>query len=201
MCRASLLTNYDVIFHDHPSSSVVVLGCLVASIILDTNEGPTVNDQYWVNTMRDAFKCNPRFSGSFASINIHEMMVDVWVDRLHSSSINVLCFCLFVDFALDVIFIHGQFIVCGTLTVACVISIVRTIATLEKNSGLSKKEESPKISFGSLFRKGKIKETTVVEKGRRDRSRRIAGLGLACAVLLVFNVVLPPALQALHLKK
>ncbi len=58
------VTDYDAIFHDYPSSSAVVLGCLVASIILDTNEGPAVNDQYWVNTMRDAFTCNPRFSGS-----------------------------------------------------------------------------------------------------------------------------------------
>jgi hypothetical protein len=41
----------------------IVVGCLFASIVLDTNEGPDNNSQYWVNTMRDSFTCNPRFSG------------------------------------------------------------------------------------------------------------------------------------------
>jgi hypothetical protein len=45
--------------------SVVVAGCLIASIVLDTNEGPETNNQYWVNNMRDSFTCNPRFSGLF----------------------------------------------------------------------------------------------------------------------------------------
>ncbi len=49
-------------FLPHPFRSVVV-GCLFASIVLDTNEGPDNNSQYWVNTMRDSFTCNPRFSG------------------------------------------------------------------------------------------------------------------------------------------
>jgi hypothetical protein len=44
-------------------SSVIVAGCLTASIVLDTNEGPDINNMYWVNAMRDSFTCNPRFSG------------------------------------------------------------------------------------------------------------------------------------------
>jgi hypothetical protein len=42
---------------------VTVAGCLIASLALDTNEGPETNSQYWVNTMRDSFTCSPRFSG------------------------------------------------------------------------------------------------------------------------------------------
>jgi hypothetical protein len=44
-------------------SSVIVGGCLIGSLVLDTNEGPDVNSMHWVNTMRDSFTCNPRFSG------------------------------------------------------------------------------------------------------------------------------------------
>jgi hypothetical protein len=46
-------------------SSAIVGGCLVASLVLDTNEGPDVIDLYWVNTMRDSFTCNVRFPGIF----------------------------------------------------------------------------------------------------------------------------------------
>ncbi len=45
--------------------SAIVVGCLIASLVLDTNEGPDVNNLYWVNTMRDSFTCNVRFSGFF----------------------------------------------------------------------------------------------------------------------------------------
>ncbi len=44
-------------------SSAIVFGCLIASLLLDTNEGPDFNNMYWVNTMRDSFTCSPRFSG------------------------------------------------------------------------------------------------------------------------------------------
>ena len=58
-------------------SSAVVGGCLIASLVLDTNEGPDVNSLYWVNTMRDSFTCNVRFSGlllagSFFSFSVHD---------------------------------------------------------------------------------------------------------------------------------
>jgi hypothetical protein len=53
----------------------MVLGSLIASIALDTKEGPDVNDQYWTNIMRDSFTCNPRFSGVCSAPSVVFMAV------------------------------------------------------------------------------------------------------------------------------
>ncbi len=70
--------SYD--FHSPPTSQPhllrsIVAGCLFASIVLDANEGPDNNSQYWVNTMRDSFTCNPRFSGLFSAGNFAHCLI------------------------------------------------------------------------------------------------------------------------------
>jgi hypothetical protein len=68
LCFLGLFTEDDLVFvvaSRFPPllSSAIVGGCLIGSLILDTNEGPDVNSMYYVNTMRDSFTCSPRFSG------------------------------------------------------------------------------------------------------------------------------------------
>ena len=69
-----------------------------------------------------------------------------------------------IEFTLEIIFVHAQFIACGVAMVTCVISIVSKMKSLSSKTG--------------------------VGTGRRSKvQRRITRLGMMCAVLLVFNVV------------
>jgi hypothetical protein len=69
-----------------------------------------------------------------------------------------------IEFTLEIIFVHAQFIACGLAMVMCVISIVSKVKSLSSKIGAST-GQSAKVQ------------------------RRIMRLGMMCAVLLVFNVV------------
>jgi hypothetical protein len=116
-------------------SSAVVGGCLIASLVLDTNEGPDVNSLYWVNTMRDSFTCNPRFSGlrlNSPFCVVVKLVHFLSLSRLlsHHPSSHV------IEFALEVIFVHAHFIVCGAAMVMGVISIFLTLRRVLHKSGV-----------------------------------------------------------------
>jgi len=138
-------------------NSVIVVNCLIASIVLDTDEGPESNSQYWVNTMRDAFTCNPRFS----------------------------------ELYLEVIFVHFHFIFCGIAMVSSVACIIYDMAEATKSiAPVSRPKESNGSPCKALPRNlSAAQQANTVSKRIKNVQHRIMGLGFACAILLVFNVV------------
>jgi hypothetical protein len=160
----------------------MVLGSLIASIALDTKEGPDVNDQYWANIMRDSFTCNPRFSGLMCCSTIYAV-----VERT-----SFICFChsfvFVVGFFLEFLLIHLHFIMCGTATVIAVIFILVKLRQLYADRDFLTQMRRKDVHHRELGSTQKREEKSFNQK-KRDRYCRMVALAFACTVLLLFNVV------------
>jgi hypothetical protein len=75
-----------------------------------------------------------------------------------------------IDFILEIIFVHAQFLICGVLIIVSISSIVTTLERVSAAAGQSTSSNSTVKAI----------------------ERRIMRLGFACAVSLVFNVVNNP---------
>jgi energy-converting hydrogenase Eha subunit E len=107
--------------------------------------------------------------------------------RLHTFIVIVLD-SLFADWMLfhphlieltqEIVVVHAHFIFCGIAIVISVISIVFSIRRVKRSAGL-----------GTVETKNTPRES---HKTIKSVQRRIMGLGIACAILLIFNVVKAP---------
>ena len=103
-----------------------------------------------------------------------------------------------IEFTQEIVFVHAHFIFCGIAIVISVISIVFTIRHIEQ--GVTVKPlhithgagSSCSASSSSVTVETKNTPRTKSHKTVKSIQRRIMGLGVACAVLLIFNVVTHP---------
>jgi hypothetical protein len=180
----------------------MVLGSLIASIALDTNEGPDVNDQYWANIMRDSFTCNPRFSGteSASSIVLNGTFLDGFVccSTIYPVVERTSFILIVVEFYQEFVLVHLHFIMCGTVMVMAVIFILVKLRQLYATRDFISQMRHKGVPHRELDTGTRMAEITFNQQ-KRDRYCRMVGLAFSCTVLLLFNVVygLPPPLWTL----
>jgi hypothetical protein len=177
----------------------MVFGSLIASIALDTKEGPDVNDMYWANIMRDSFTCNPRFSGVCVSASSVVFM---------RPSIGFMCYStiypvvegmsfifIAVEFYQEFVLVHLHFIMCGTAMVMTVIFILVKLRQLyATREFIYQIRRQQGVQHRELDTRTKMEEKGF-NQNKRDRYCRMVGLAFSCTVLLMFNVVFPSHLS------
>jgi hypothetical protein len=107
-----------------------------------------------------------------------------------------------IEFTQEVILVHAHFIFCGMAIVISVISVTFTIRRIEHYVWVEpSKISSCSASSSSLTVETKNMRARVETRRRKIKSiqRRVMGLGIACAVLLIFNVVKVPPYAPLFL--
>ncbi len=102
-----------------------------------------------------------------------------------------------IELTQDIVVVHAHFIFCGIAIVVSVISIIFSIRRVERYTVVA----PSRITHGAGSScSASSSSVTVVTQNKPNKSRktiksvqrRIIGLGIACAVLLIFNVVKVP---------
>jgi hypothetical protein len=99
----------------------------------------------------------------------------------------------FIEFTQEIVVVHAHFIFCGIAIVISVISITFSIRRVKRSAGVERVTHGASSASGSSSVTVKTKNTLrESHKAIKSVQRRIMGLGIACAILLIFNVVKAP---------